>query len=113
MEFYEYLGNEIREARKLKKVTQQKLKDLTNLSQATISQMENGIFKLNFFNFCKICSYLDIQPEEILAKMIKNTCFLYYDANIRKIKNYDITHFIAFDSQEKRLGAFLKYLRKN
>ena len=65
MEIAKQVGNNIKEARKLKGLTQSDVAKLFRMTQQQYSRFENGVFELNYEQIVKICKLLDITPNEI------------------------------------------------
>ena len=65
MEIAKQVGTNIKEARKLKGLTQSDVAKLFRMTQQQYSRFENGVFELNYEQIVKICKLLDITPNEI------------------------------------------------
>ena len=65
MEIAKKVGNLIKEARKLKGLTQKQVAEHFRMTQQQYSRFENGIFELNYTQIIEICNLLDITPNEI------------------------------------------------
>lgn len=65
MEIAKQVGNNIKEARKLKGLTQSDVAKLFRMTQQQYSRFENGVFELNYEQIIKICKLLEITPNEI------------------------------------------------
>ena len=59
------IGENLKEARKFKALTQKELADMLYMTQQQYSRFENGIFELNYDQILKICDILDISPNEL------------------------------------------------
>ena len=59
------VGNNIKDARKLKGLTQSDVAKIFRMTQQQYSRFENGIFELNYEQIVNICKLLDITPNEI------------------------------------------------
>ena len=59
------VGNNIKDARKLKGLTQSDVAKIFRMTQQQYSRFENGIFELNYEQIVNICKILDITPNEI------------------------------------------------
>ena len=78
MEFYE-IGKKIKELRKEKKITQERLSQEVGISRQTLSKLENGkIHKISLQVFTKLLDELDCELEIVAKKP-----FYYFD--VRKI----------------------------
>ena len=65
MEVARAVGNNIKEARKVKGLTQKDMAIKLHMTQQQYSRFENGIFELNYQQILDICNILDITPNEI------------------------------------------------
>ncbi len=65
MNIAEKLGNNIKEARKFKGLTQKQVAESLNMTQQQYSRFENGVFELNYSQLISICNLLDMTPNEI------------------------------------------------
>lgn len=59
------IGKNIKDARKLKKLTQKEVAKRLYMTQQQYSRFENGIFELNYSQILHICDLLDITPNEV------------------------------------------------
>ena len=59
------VGNNIKQARKFKGLTQTKVAKLLNMTQQQYSRFENGVFELNYNQIFQICKLLNTTPNEI------------------------------------------------
>ena len=74
MEFYE-IGKKIKELRKEKKITQERLSQEVGISRQTLSKLENGkIHKISLQVFTKLLDELDYELEIVAKKP-----FYYFD----------------------------------
>ena len=65
MEIAKIVGNNIKEARKIKGLTQTQVAQIFHMTQQQYSRFENGVFELNYEQIVNICKLLDITPNEI------------------------------------------------
>lgn len=65
MEIAKIVGNNIKEARKFKGLTQKEVAKLFRMTQQQYSRFENGVFELNYSQIIEICHVLDITPNEV------------------------------------------------
>ena len=65
MDIAKIVGNNIKEARKLKGLTQSQVAQIFRMTQQQYSRFENGVFELNYEQIVKICEILDLTPNEI------------------------------------------------
>ena len=67
MEIAKVVGNNIKEARKLKGLTQSQVAQIFRMTQQQYSRFENGVFELNYEQKVKICELLDITLNQIFV----------------------------------------------
>ena len=65
MNLSEKVGENIKNARKIKGFTQKQVAQIFHMTQQQYSRFENGIFELNYKQLIDICSLLDTSPNEI------------------------------------------------
>ena len=65
MEIAKIVGQNIKEARKFKGLTQSDVAKLFHMTQQQYSRFENGVFELNYSQILEICKLLDITPNDI------------------------------------------------
>ena len=65
MNIVKIVGNNIKQARKLKGLTQAEVAKIFHMTQQQYSRFENGIFELNYKQIVDICKLLDITPNEM------------------------------------------------
>ena len=65
MEIAKIVGNNIKEARKFKGLTQNEVAKLFRMTQQQYSRFENGVFELNYSQIIEICKVLDITPNDV------------------------------------------------
>lgn len=79
---YLVIGNRIKQARKLKGMTQEKLAEEMNLSIAFLSRIERGNSQINLKRLSQICEILDVSEGEILnGSSSKSSKYLDYEFN--------------------------------
>lgn len=59
------VGENIKQARKLKGMTQKEVSIILHMTQQQYSRFENGVFELNYSQIIQICNLLDTSPNEI------------------------------------------------
>lgn len=59
------VGNNIKQARKIKGLTQKEVAQVFHMTQQQYSRFENGVFELNYSQILDICKLLDITPNEM------------------------------------------------
>ena len=67
MNISKFVGDKLKEARKLKKITQKQVAKVFHMTQQQYSRFENGIFELNYQQIVDLCKYLDITPNELFG----------------------------------------------
>ncbi len=65
MNIAKIVGKNIKQARKLKGLTQTDVAKVFRMTQQQYSRFENGIFELNYEQIINICKLLDITPNEM------------------------------------------------
>lgn len=63
-EIREQIGAEIKRRRKLKKITQEKLSEITGIGRTAIAKYELGTIELGISHFSIICDALGCTPTE-------------------------------------------------
>lgn len=61
------VGENIKEARKLKGMTQKEVSFFLHMTQQQYSRFENGVFELNYSQIIEICKLLNTTPNEIFG----------------------------------------------
>ena len=61
------VGNNIKQARKYKGLTQTQVAKLLNMTQQQYSRFENGVFELNYKQIVQICNLLNTTPNELFG----------------------------------------------
>lgn len=67
MNISKMVGENIKQARKLKGLTQKEVANHFHMTQQQYSRFENGVFELNYTQIINICKLLDISPNEIFG----------------------------------------------
>ena len=67
MEISKIVGNNIKQARKHKSLTQTQVAKLLNMTQQQYSRFENGVFELNYNQIIHICKILNTTPNELFG----------------------------------------------
>lgn len=65
MEIAKIVGANIKQARKIKGLTQAQVAKIFFMTQQQYSRFENGVFELNYQQICNICKLLEITPNDI------------------------------------------------
>ena len=61
------VGNNLKEARKAKGLTQKEVASIMLMTQQQYSRFENGVFELNYDQILKLCKLFDVTPNDIFA----------------------------------------------
>ena len=67
MELAKQIGQVIKEARKIKGLTQKEVASIFRMTQQQYSRFENGIFELNYQQIIDICHLLNITPNDLFG----------------------------------------------
>ena len=67
MDIAKKIGENIKQARKEKSLTQKQVAERLFMTQQQYSRFENGVFELNYTQILTLCELLDITPSEIFA----------------------------------------------
>ncbi len=67
METAKIVGNNLKEARKAKGLTQKEVASFMLMTQQQYSRFENGVFELNYDQILKLCKLFDVTPNDIFA----------------------------------------------
>lgn len=79
---YSIIGSRIKKIRKNKKITQENLAEIIDVSVSYISRVERGTTKINLKRLLEICAVLEISAGEILDGISSNsTSYLHSDLN--------------------------------
>jgi len=70
-EIYKFVGKRIREERKVHKITQERLAELTCLSPAFIGQIERGHNRASLYTIEKIAKALNIPIDNFFTELYK------------------------------------------
>lgn len=65
MTIAEKIGTVIKDARKIKQLTQREVAKIFHMTQQQYSRFENGVFELNYQQIVEICKLLDLTPNEL------------------------------------------------
>ena len=61
------IGENLKEARKAKGMTQKEVASLMLMTQQQYSRFENGVFELNYDQILNLCTILDVTPNDIFT----------------------------------------------
>ena len=65
MEIAKRIGQNLKEARKFKGLTQKQVASMMNMTQQQYSRFENGVFELNYQQILSLCQIYEICPNEL------------------------------------------------
>lgn len=65
MNIAKQVGEKIKQARKIKGLTQAQVAEVFHMTQQQYSRFENGVFELNYQQIVDICKLLDTTPNEL------------------------------------------------
>ena len=65
MDLAKQIGNNLKEARKFKNLTQKEVSAKLGMTQQQYSRFENGIFELNYAQILFLCKLYEITPNEL------------------------------------------------
>lgn len=61
------IGENLKEARKFKGMTQKEVGALLHMTQQQYSRFENGVFELNYDQILFLCELYEITPNELFS----------------------------------------------
>ena len=67
MEIAKIVGENLKEARKVKGLTQREVAKIFYMTQQQYSRFENGVYELNYQQIVQLCKLLDVTPNEIFG----------------------------------------------
>ncbi|MBQ4073042.1 MAG: helix-turn-helix transcriptional regulator [Clostridia bacterium] len=67
MDIAKIVGNNLKQARKFKGLTQREVAEKLKMTQQQYSRFENGVFELNYMQILELCNLLDITPNELFT----------------------------------------------
>lgn len=67
MDIAKIVGNNLKQARKFKGLTQREVAEKFKMTQQQYSRFENGVFELNYMQILELCNLLDITPNELFT----------------------------------------------
>ena len=65
MDIAKQIGNNLKQARKDKRLTQKDVAQLMNMTQQQYSRFENGVFELNYSQILYLCNLYDISVSDL------------------------------------------------
>jgi transcriptional regulator with XRE-family HTH domain len=111
------LGNNIRKIRELKGFTQQNLADEIDVSQKSLSRIENGQISATFSTILKICAALNVKLNELLEfneQYIFNSYTLnqqggeYIAYNNTEVKQIETLYEKMLEEKERTIQILMK-----
>ena len=67
MNIAKIVGNNLKQARKFKDLTQKEVAEKLKMTQQQYSRFENGVFELNYNQIIELCELVDITPNELFT----------------------------------------------
>ncbi|MDE6302619.1 MAG: helix-turn-helix domain-containing protein [Clostridia bacterium] len=67
MDIAKKIGNNLKQARKDKKLTQTDVAKLMYMTQQQYSRFENGVYELNYSQILFLCDLLDISVDDLFS----------------------------------------------
>ena len=67
MNIAKIIGNNLKQARKFKGLTQKEVAEKLKMTQQQYSRFENGVFELNYNQIIELCELVDITPNELFT----------------------------------------------
>ena len=67
MDIAKIVGNNLKQARKFKGLTQREVAEKLKMTQQQYSRFENGVFELNYMQILELCNLLDITPNDLFT----------------------------------------------
>lgn len=67
MDIAKIVGNNLKQARKFKGLTQKEVAEKLKMTQQQYSRFENGVFELNYNQIIELCELVDITPNELFT----------------------------------------------
>lgn len=67
MDIAKVIGNNLKEARKNKGLTQAAVAEIFHMTQQQYSRFENGVFELNYQQILALCNLYDITPNDLFG----------------------------------------------
>lgn len=91
-EIAQYIGTEILELRKSKKLSREQFAEKTNLSANYIYEVEKGNSIPGSIALIDICNFCEISPSHLLGKYLNDNVYTASEQtknNFQKLSNYD------------------------
>ena len=72
------IGENLKQARKLKKITQTQIAKSLYMTQQQYSRFENGKFELNYNQILELCTMLEISPNELFSVEVDGKSYKFF-----------------------------------
>lgn len=72
------IGENLKQARKLKKITQTQIAERLYMTQQQYSRFENGKFELNYNQILELCTVLEISPNELFSVEVDGKSYKFF-----------------------------------
>ena len=72
------VGENLKQARKLKKLSQAEVAKRMNMTQQQYSRFENGRFELNYSQILELCDMLEISPNELFSVELEKKSYKFF-----------------------------------
>lgn len=112
---YELIGARIKKIRKSKKMTQDRLSELSSISPQHLSQIESAKTKLSLPTLVNICNALEVTADSILCDVLKAETPEEINADIAEVFNgcsadetflmLDVANSLKQGLRIKKIGA--------
>ncbi len=63
----QFVGEKIKESRKLKNLTQKQVAEILHMTQQQYSRFENGVFELDYSNLVKISKLFEVSLDYLFG----------------------------------------------
>lgn len=105
---YKAIGERIRTARLNKKFTQDKIAEMTELSNTHVSNIENGTTKVSLPTLVKIANSLEVSVDELLCDNLKKSREVFNNEIVSICQDCDDTEIKIMADTLKALKDSLK-----
>lgn len=94
VELRQYIGKKIRQFRKRKNITQERLGEKLGVKNNTVSAYERGIIPLDTDTIFKLSEILEVDPSEFFPPMGEQTGKLFNRLQSLNLANMDVKHMM-------------------
>ena len=98
-----WLGNRIREARERRRLTQEKLSEIVDISPTHMSVLERGVKGMKLSTFIKIANALDVSADELLQDELT------HETQLHSIILYELIDELPTVEQRKLIHMIKAY----